>query len=132
LAKRKIKTSGKKLTDEIKADLTYKEDLSVAVMNLIAIEEHLAFTAMKTGNDIYLDVLKEIRKLRVTLLKKLIGSPEGELWCISKHLLSATMRLMESSTKHLGEDNEEAMKLEKSAFDLYSLFWFLNKGAEKK
>ncbi|HLC39967.1 MAG TPA: hypothetical protein VJJ76_03790 [archaeon] len=132
MAKRKIKTSGKKLTDEIKADLTYKEDLSVAVMNLIAIEEHLAFTAMKTGNDIYLDVLKEIRKLRVTLLKKLIGSPEGELWCISKHLLSATMRLMESSTKHLGEDNEEAMKLEKSAFDLYSLFWFLNKGAEKK
>ena len=128
----KQKMKKKTLTDEVKADLTYKQDLSIAVMNLIAIEEHLAFTAMKTGKDIYLDVLKEVRKLRVGLLKKLIGSPEGELWCISKHLLSATMRLMESSTKYVGNDNKEAMKLEKSAFDLYSLFWFLNKTDSKE
>ena len=123
----------KKISDETKADLTYKEDLSIAVMNLIAVEEHLAFTAMKTNNDMYLDVLKEVRKLRVELQKKLIGSPNGELWCISKHLLSATMRLMESSTKYVGENkNDEAMKLEKSAFDLYSLFWFLNKTDSKE
>lgn len=122
----------KKISDEAKVDLTYKEDLSIAIMNLIAVEEHLAFTSMKTGNDMYLDVLQEVRKLRVELLKKLIGSPNGELWCISKHLLSATMRLMESSTKYMGKDNNEAMKLEKSAFDLYSLFWFLNKTDSKE
>ncbi len=122
----------KKISDEAKVDLTYKEDLSIAIMNLIAVEEHLAFTSMKTGNDMYLDVLQEVRKLRVELLKKLIGSPNGELWCISKHLLSATMRLMESSTKYMGKDNNEAMKLEKSAFDLYSLFWCLNKPNSKE
>lgn len=122
----------KEFGDLVKVDLTYKEDLSIAVMNLIAVEEHLMFTAMKTGNGIYTDVLQEVRKLRVSLLKKLIGSPQGELWCISKHLLSATMRLMESSTKYLGGRGEEALKLEKSAFDLYSLFWFLQKVGGKK
>jgi len=126
------KVTTKKSSEEIKADLTYKEDLSIAVMNLIATEEHLAFTAMKSKNEIYLDVLKEVRKLRVSLLKKLIGTPPYEIWCVSKHLLSATMRLMESSTKHLGEGNEEALRLEKSAFDLYSLFWLLNKEQEKR
>ncbi len=124
------------MKDKEKADLTNREDLSIAVMNLISIEEHLAFTAMKTGKPIYLEVLKEIRKLRIMLLKKLLKNTEGEMWCISKHLLSATMRLMETSTKYIGNDTAFALELEKGAFDLYSLFWFLqiegNKNVIKK
>jgi hypothetical protein len=113
------------MKDQMKADLTNREDLSMAVMNLISIEEHLAFTAMKTGNEFYLEVLNEIRKIRVGLLKKLLVNTQGELWCISKHLLASTMRLMETSTKYLGNDTKYAMQLEKNAFDLYSLFWLL-------
>ena len=113
------------MKDEIKADLTNREDLSMAVMNLISIEEHLAFTAMKTENEFYLQVLNEVRKIRIDLLKKLLVNTSGELWCISKHLLSGTMRLMESSTKYLRNDTKYALQLEKKAFDLYSLFWLL-------
>src|SRR3990172_13214152 len=113
------------MNEEQKVDLTYNEDLSIAVMNLISLEEHLAFTAMKTRRDIYLEILKETRKIRINLMKKLVANTEGELWCISKHLLAATMRLMETSTKYLNPDPKRAMETEKSAFDLYSLFWFL-------
>ncbi len=114
-----------------KADLTLKEDTSIAVMNLLSLEEHFAFTAMKTGNDIYLEILKEVRKIRVKLMKELVVNTEGELWCVSKHLLAATMRLMETSTKYLDSDVKHAMEIEKQAFDLYSLFWFLQKVGEK-
>ena len=119
------------MKDEIKADLTNREDLSIAVMNLISIEEHLAFTAMKTGNEFYLEVLNEVRKMRIDLLKKLLVNTSGELWCISKHLLAGTMRLMETSTKYLRNDTKYALQLEKKAFDLYSLFWLLQGMDEK-
>ena len=119
------------MNEEQKVDLTYKEDLSIAVMNLISLEEHLAFTAMKTRRDIYLEILKETRKIRINLMKKLVANTEGELWCISKHLLAATMRLMETSTKYLNPDPKRAMEIEANAFDLYSLFWFLQKVGEK-
>ena len=116
-----------------KADITHKEDLSIAVMNLISIEEHLAFTSMKTGKQDYLEVLKAVRKLRIELLKELLTNTEGELWCISKHLLGATMRLTECATKYLGKDNAKAQSYEEKAFDLYGLFWLLQKcGDEAK
>ena len=109
------------------ADLTKMEDLSMAVMNLISIEEHLAFTAMKTGKEEYLHVLDSVRSMRKELLKKLVKNTEGELWCISKHLLATTMRLMETSTKYINNDSKEALEYAKNAHDLYSLFWFLQK-----
>jgi len=113
------------MKDGIKADLTNREDLSMAVMNLISIEEHLAFTAMKTENEFYLEILNEIRKIRIDLLKKLLVNTSGEIWCISKHLLAGTMRLMETSTKYMRNDTKYALQLEKKAFDLYGLFWLL-------
>jgi hypothetical protein len=51
----------------------------------------------------------------------------GEVWCISKHLLAASMRLMEVGTKALGAGNkEDAYSMFEKAYDLYSLFWGLN------
>ena len=114
-----------------KVDLTKLEDLSMAVMNLISIEEHLAFTAMKTKKEEYLHVLDSVRNLRKILLKKLIKNTEGEMWCISKHLLATTMRLMETSTKYINNDNKQALEFAKNAHDLYGLFWFLQKIGEK-
>lgn len=119
------------MDNEKKFDLTCKEDLSIAVMNLISIEEHLAFTAMKTKEEMYLEVLKPIRKIRIELLKMLVTNTKGELWCISKHLLATAIRLMEVSTKYLDNDTKRSAYLENKAFDLYSLFWFLQKIGEK-
>jgi hypothetical protein len=110
-----------------KLDLSSDEDLSIAIMNLISIEEHFFFTAEKTGKPEYFDLLKQVREMRKELLKKIIKEYEGEVWCISKHLLAASMRLMEVGTKQLGQGKkEEAEKLFKNAYELYSLFWGIN------
>ena len=110
-------------------DLSSDQDLTIAIMNLISIEEHLVFSGAKTGKTAYYDLIKQIRETRKNLLQKIIPSYEGEVWCISKHLLASSMRLMEVGTKQqsLGRD-EEAYKLFNSAYDLYCLFWGLNMG----
>ncbi len=108
-------------------DLSSDEDLSIAIMNLVSIEEHLFFTAEKTEKKVYYDLLKEVREMRKELLKKIIKEYEGEVWCISKHLLASSMRLMEVGTKQLGHGKkEEAYDLFKKAYQLYSLFWAIN------
>ncbi|PKM92489.1 MAG: hypothetical protein CVU81_00205 [Euryarchaeota archaeon HGW-Euryarchaeota-1] len=110
-----------------KLDLSSDEDLSLAIMNLISIEEHFFFTAEKTKKRKYFDLLKETREMRKDLLKKIVKNPEGEIWCISKHLLASSMRLMEVGTKLLNEDRkEEAYDLFDKSYKLYTLFWALN------
>lgn len=110
-------------------DLSSDQDLSIAIMNLISIEEHLVFSGAKTGKTSYYDLIKEIRETRKNLLQKIIPSYEGEVWCMSKHLLATSMRLMEVGTKQqsLGKD-EEAYKMFNAAYDMYCLFWGLNMG----
>ena len=108
-------------------DLSKDEDLSIALMNLISLEEHFYFTAMKTDNGKYLEMLNSVRNLRKNLLGKIVINPQGEEWCISKHLLAASMRLTEVGTKELSKNNgKEANMFFKSAFDLYSLFFAIN------
>ena len=107
-------------------DLSKQEDLSIALMNLISLEEHFYFSAMKTNNKVYLDMLNSVRTLRKTLLKKIVKNPKGEEWCISKHLLASSMRLIEVGTKELQDNEKEAEMYFKSAFELYSLFFAIN------
>lgn len=122
----------KKLEKGEKLDLSSDEDLSIGIMNLISIEEHLFFSGNKTGKDKYFDLLNEIREMRKSLLKRIIKDYEGEVWCISKHLLAASMRLMEVGTKSLRKgDKKEASDLFKKSYQLYSLFWGLNLGLVK-
>ncbi|MCX6716897.1 MAG: hypothetical protein NTV72_03160 [Candidatus Taylorbacteria bacterium] len=110
-----------------KMDLSSDQDLSIAIMNLVSIEEHFFFTAEKTGKPEYFDLLNEVRSMRKDLLKKIIKEYEGEVWCISKHLLAASYRLMEVGTKALsGGKKEEAKEMFDKAYDLYSLFWGIN------
>ena len=117
------------LKKQDKMDLSSDQDLSIAIMNLISIEEHFFFTGIKTGKASYFDLLNQVRSMRKELLKKIIKDYEGEVWCISKHLLAASMRLMEVGTKQLGRGRkEEAEDLFKKAFELYSLFWAINMG----
>lgn len=115
------------VTKEKKLDLSSDEDLSIAIMNLISIEEHLYFTSQKTGKSSYLDLLNEVRNMRKDLLKEIIQDYEGEVWCISKHLLASSMRLMEVGTKELGKgEKKKAESLFNKAYNLYSLFWGIN------
>ncbi len=110
-----------------KMDLSSDQDLSIAIMNLVSIEEHFFFTGAKLGKTEYYDMINDVRNMRKELLKKIIKEYEGEVWCISKHLLAASMRLMEVGTKQLGMGKkEEAYDLFNKAYDLYSLFWGLN------
>lgn len=110
-----------------KMDLSSDQDLTLAIMNLVSIEEHFFFTGAKLGKTEYYDMIKDVREMRKELLKKIIKEYEGEVWCISKHLLAASMRLMEVGTKQLGIGRKkEAYDLFGKAYDLYSLFWGLN------
>ncbi|MBU0744335.1 MAG: hypothetical protein KKE11_03085 [Gammaproteobacteria bacterium] len=109
-----------------KMDLSSDQDLTIAIMNLIGIEEHFFFSGAKTGKNEYFDLIKEVRDIRKELLKKIIVEYEGEVWCISKHLLAASYRLMEVGTKQLELGNKkEAYDFFTKAYNLYSLFWGL-------
>jgi len=125
----KFITKAKSLEKGHSMDLSSGEDLSVAIMNLIGIEEHMFFTSQKLGDTKYIDVLNTAREMRKELMKKIVKEGQGEVWCTSKHLLSASMRLMEVGTKYLTKgDTKEANEYFKKSFDLYNLFWGLNLG----
>jgi len=115
----KIKQSGS-------VDLSTEEDLSLAIMNLVSLEEHFFFTGVKTKKSEYFDLLGEIRNTRKELLAKMMDKNEGETWCISKHLLATTMRLMEVGTKlHSDGKQTEAREMFDKAYKMYSVFWAL-------
>lgn len=58
-------------------------------------------------------------------MSKLMASPQAEEWCIGKHLLSASMRLMECGNKSLDKlDHDEYYD---NAYVLYTQFFNLNK-----
>jgi len=87
-------------------------------------EEHLYFTAEKTGKSEYFDLLNQVREIRKKMMEKLIGKPEGELWCFTKHTLSATMRLIEVGTKLQSQNKkDEAKEVFDLAYDLFNIFW---------
>ena len=107
-------------------DLSMEEDLSIAIMNLVSLEEHFFFTAEKTKKDEYFDLLSQVREIRKQLLAKMIDRHEGETWCISKHLLAASMRLMEVGTKFYADGKkDEAKEIYGKAHEIYNLFWGL-------
>lgn len=111
-------------------DLSSDQDLSIALMNLISLEEHFFFSGGKTGKTGFYDTINTIREMRKELMEKIVKkstAETGEVWCISKHLLAASMRVMEVGTKALGAGKrEDAIDLFNKAYDLYSLFWGIN------
>ena len=113
-----------------KLDLSVGEDLSIALMNLISLEEHFLFSYMKTENENFLGFLEQVREIRKKLLAKIVKREEGdysEKWCISKHLLATTMRLSEVGTKYLHDGKKnEAEETYADAFNVYNLFWAVN------
>ncbi len=111
-------------------DLSSDQDLSIALMNLISLEEHFFFSGAKTQKTGFYDMVNTVRNMRKELMERIVDKSSaegGEVWCISKHLLAAAMRLMEVGTKALGAGNKkDAYAMFNRAYDLYSLFWGLN------
>jgi len=123
----KLVQKAQKFSKEKKIDLSSDEDLSIAIMNLVSLEEHFFFSGAKTKKDKYYDLLDQVRQVRKELLGKIIQEYEGEVWCISKHLLAASMRLIEVGTKYYSKgEKSQARDFFSKAYDLYSLFWGLN------
>ena len=67
---------------------------------------------------------KEAKKLS---MEEMIAQMDAAKKANPKHLLAASMRLMEVGTKALGAGNkEDAYAMFEKSYDLYSLFWGLN------
>ena len=111
-------------------DLSSDQDLSIALMNLVSLEEHFFFSGAKTGKVGFYDLINTVRNMRKELMERIVkksSGEDGEVWCISKHLLAASMRLYEVGTKAMGAGRKkEAYEMFEKAYDLYSLFWGLN------
>jgi len=111
-------------------DLSSDQDLSIALMNLISLEEHFFFSGGKTGKTGFYDLINVVREMRKDLMSRIVNKSteeNGEVWCVSKHLLAASMRLMEVGTKALGAGKKaDATDLFTRAYELYSLFWGIN------
>lgn len=111
-------------------DLSSDQDLSIGIMNLISLEEHFFFSGAKTDKPGFYDLINTVREMRKGLMERIVDKSSaegGEVWCISKHLLAASMRLMEVGTKALGAGNKaDAYAMFEKSYDLYSLFWGLN------
>jgi len=114
------------LKKDRKFDLSVEEDLAVAIMNLISLEEHFFFTGSKTEKPEYFDLLIEVRSMRTKLLAKMIEKTEGEVWCISKHLLATCMRLFEVGTKLQADGKkDEAREMFEQAYKMFTTFFAL-------
>ena len=86
-------------------DLSSDQDLSIALMNLVSLEEHFFFSGAKTGKVGFYDLINTVRTMRKELMERIVeksGPEDGEVWCISKHLLAASMRIYEVGTKAIG------------------------------
>lgn len=107
-------------------DISTEEDLTIAIMNLISLEEHFYFTGAKTEKAEYFDMMNEVRLMRTKLLARMIEKKEGEVWCISKHLLATSMRLMEVGTKLQKEGKkDEAQEFFADSYKMFNLFFAL-------
>jgi len=110
-------------------DLSSDQDLTLAIMNLIVLEEDFFFAGVSSEKQKFYALLRDMREMRKGLLKQLIQSYEGEVWCISKHLLSASMRLMNLGRALIQiEQKQKAHHYFQLSYDLYALFWGLNLG----
>ena len=99
-------------------------------MNLISLEEHFFFSGAKTQKTGFYDLINTVRDMRKELMARIVKkstAENGEVWCISKHLLAASMRVMEVGTKALSAGNTaDAYDLFNKSYELYSLFWGIN------
>ena len=69
-------------------DLSSDQDLSIAIMNLISIEEHLVFSGAKTGKNSIYDLIRDVREMRKNLMQKILQSNNFFFFFKSKLILT--------------------------------------------
>lgn len=104
-------------------DLSSDQDLTIGLMNLIAIEDICG-----VGSDLG-EVVRDIRRALMTR----IVDVSDERFDISEQLLARTMRLMIDADNAITRgDFTRAYKLYDDAYGMYSLFWGFNMGLVDK
>ena len=74
-----VKINGMK--EKSNFDISAWEDLSIALMNLISLEEHCFFSYVRTQDDKFLKTLEAVRELRKKLLALIvIKDDDSEKW----------------------------------------------------
>lgn len=96
-------------------DLSSDQDLTVALMNLILIEE-------KSTGELF-DMVHEMRR---NLMARIVKRPG--VWCVSKHLLAQSMHMVNNGNKLINSNHDKAYEMYNRAYELYSLFWGINMG----
>lgn len=116
LKKRVIESDNAKKVNPL--DLSSDQDLTIGLMNLLAIEGICGDSELG----------RMVRDIRSGLMKKIV-SENTDLWNSSEKLLLQTMDLIERGNKMLAaKQNIDAYRLFDAAYEAYSLFWGINMG----
>lgn len=99
-------------------DLSSDQDLTIALMNLLAIEEiceDYVFGQM-------------VESIRTDLMARIVDSA-SDAWDMSKALLAESVRLIGVGEKFLSSgDKKAAYNAFDNAYEVYTLFWGINMG----
>ncbi len=130
-----------------KLDISITEDLTVGVQNIISAEEHSKQSFFSSTDEKFLKANTELRKIRTRWMQIIFGELEGnskqfnkdsgdllgmyywlienrgkskgkdQVWCLSKHLLSASMRAMECADKYSELEESKRIKMKEGEID---------------
>lgn len=101
-------------------DLSSDQDLTIALMNLIAIEDEYYVTGAKNG------LGQMVHDIRARLMARIVPASRMDL---SVRLLGRAMHMIDDGIRVLADDNQvAAYAMFDGAYELYSLFWGLNMG----
>lgn len=97
--------------DHAGGDVSINTDAAMATAHLIALEEHLAASVAVLDDENLISEICRIRCQRKTMLEAIVGShPPGELWCASKHVLGAWMRMKEVGDKLVSMEDAQSQE----------------------
>ncbi len=103
-------------------DLSSDQDLSIALMNMIAIEE--------VCPNVPPQLAQMVADMRTKLMKRIVDKDDKtEFWAVATWLLSQSMRLMIDGWVRQGDgDKSGAYEMFDTSYEMYSMFWGLNMG----
>lgn len=97
--------------DPAKLDVSGGEDLCNLISNCLGAEQHLSASAALPGGEKFIGPLQRMREMRRKAMAKLLpADAEGQIWCVTKHLLAASMHSKEVGDKLSAEGKPEEAK----------------------
>ena len=96
---KKNKKANKNIEKLDEKDVGLAQDLSFALKNLIAAEDHCAVSFATTGDAKWKKLNDELRRIRSKCLTLIVKKDESHLWCLTKHILAASMGLQEVANR---------------------------------